>query len=127
VTEGSTGPVRDRSERIPLSLAEQLVGAWRLEPGAPEGTGAEGLVLCTPDGYLSIHVAGEGAALACSGPFTLDEGSATLSVRAAVAPVPGGDADELVWAVELDGDTLTLSPHDGGARLGLRRAGPASA
>ncbi|GAA1625451.1 lipocalin-like domain-containing protein [Georgenia ruanii] len=109
-------PVRDRSDRLPLSLGDQLVGAWTLV--GPDDD-AEGLLLLTPDGYAAVQLAGGDAApLASVGPVRLDEAAGTLTFD-----LPAAALVERLGAehqVTLDGDELRL--HRDGAALTWRRA-----
>ena len=135
------GAVRDRSGRLPLRLREQIIGAWDLvsytdtdengKTSHPMGKDATGILLYTPDGYMSaqVMVAGraayasgdrhqgtakeEKAALegyvAYAGPFYVDEETGRVGHRMSVSLFPNSLADLQERDVEVDGDRLTLS------------------
>ncbi|KAE8762222.1 hypothetical protein [Georgenia thermotolerans] len=112
-----SNPVRDRSDRLPLSLGDQLVGTWTLV--GPDD-GAEGLLLVTPDGYAAVQLADTDAAapLASAGPVRLDEGAGTLTFD-----LPAAALTERLGAehqVTIEGDELRLQRD--GAALTWRRA-----
>ena len=114
-------PVRDRSDRLPLGLGDQLVGAWTLVSGSEAGDG-EGCLLVTPDGYAAVQLAGgpagDGAPLACAGPFEVDEAAGTLTLR--MSPAAPAERLGAEHHIEFDGDHLSL--HRDGAALEWRRA-----
>jgi hypothetical protein len=122
------------------SLRDRLIGAWRLtefsvtaEDGTvayPMGEDVEGLIIYTPDGYMSAqlmepgrpayasgeftHGTTEEAAaaagyLAYSGPFYVDEETATLKHHMSVSLFPNWLNDTQKRFVELKGDTLTIT------------------
>ena len=112
-----SNPVRDRSDRLQLSLGDQLVGAWTLV--GPDDA-AEGLLLVTPDGYAAVQLADAeaGAPLASAGPVRLDEAAGTLTFD-----LPAAALVERLGAehqVALEGDELRLQRD--GASLTWRRA-----
>jgi hypothetical protein len=110
-------PVRDRSDRLPLGLGDQLVGAWALVAGS-QGADSEGLLLVTPEGYAAVQLTEGDAPLAAVGRFRLDETAGTLTFQlpsAALAERLGA-----VHHVEIDGDRLSLQRD--GAALTWRRA-----
>ena len=123
-------------------LREQLVGAWVLssfverdvETGVeyhPFGKRPLGLILYTPDGYMSAqlqrpdrHAFADGVLLratpeeyaaagssyiAYSGRFFVDEAKGTLSHEMAVSFFPNWLGQRQVRLVELDGEHLQLS------------------
>ena len=124
------------------SLREQLVGAWTLsscverdiETGIenhPFGERPLGLILYTPDGYMSaqlqrserppfaegdlLHATPEEYAaagssyVAYSGRFFVDEGKKSLSHEMSVSFFPNWLGQRQVRLVELNGDHLQLS------------------
>ncbi|MEE6294781.1 lipocalin-like domain-containing protein [Georgenia wangjunii] len=132
MSDAKEGPVRDRSGRISLSLEDELVGAWSLvsytltdEGGGvahPLGEGAHGLLLFSPDGYVSTQIGGgaqasgteDGAAggrdLAYAGRWAVD--GERLTYRLDVSVLPAGHDVATEHGVELHGDALTLSAGD---------------
>ena len=131
------------------SLREQLVGAWTLsscvehdiETGVenhPLGERPLGLILYTPDGYMSAqlqrperppfaegdllratpeeYAAAGSSYIAYSGRFFVDEGKKSLSHEMAVSFFPNWVGQRQVRLVELNGERLQLSP-DGPQRL----------
>ena len=131
------------------SLREQLVGAWTLsscverdiETGVenhPLGERPLGLILYTPDGYMSAqlqrperppfaegdllratpeeYAAAGSSYIAYSGRFFVDEAKKSLSHEMAVSFFPNWVRQRQVRLVELNGDHLHLSP-DGPQRL----------
>lgn len=123
-------------------LRERLVGAWRLqsyvetpvdggEDSLPLGPEPQGLIIYTPDGYMSAQLSRpdrEGFAsgdwfdgtaqeytaeastyIAYSGPFRVDEQTGELFHSMDVSLFPNWTGQEQQRIVELDGDTLTLS------------------
>ena len=120
------------------SLAEALVGTWRLErwelvyddgrpPECPLGADAVGLLIYSADGYVSASLArAERAALnqdddsakgrafdayfAYVGRYAVCDGAVTH--RIAIAPNPALTGVETLRHVDLDGDRLTLSGPD---------------
>jgi long-chain acyl-CoA synthetase len=136
------GKKDESSEMIQKCLKEQLVGAWTLisyvlrdiETGAeshPFGERPLGLILYTPDGYMSAQLQrpdrvrfadedllrttqGEYAAagssyIAYSGRFFVDEGKRSLSHEMAVSFFPNWFGQRQVRLVELNGEYLQLS------------------
>ncbi len=132
------------------SLREQLVGAWTLrscverdiETGAenhPLGERPLGLILYTPDGYMSAqlqrperppfaegdllratpeeYAAAGSSYVAYSGRFFVDEGKKSLSHEMAVSFFPNWVGQRQVRLVELNGEHLQLST-DGPQRSG---------
>jgi Lipocalin-like domain len=131
------------------SLRQQLVGAWALSTFVERDieTGVEnhlfgkrplGLILYTPDGYVSAQlqrlerpafadgdilraIAEEYAAagssyIAYSGRFFVDEGKKSLSHEMAVSFFPNWFGQRQVRLVEVNGETLRLST-DGPQRV----------
>ncbi|WP_127130195.1 lipocalin-like domain-containing protein [Georgenia sp. SYP-B2076] len=135
------GGVRDRSSRLPLRLREQIIGTWELvsytatgkdgKVTYPMGKDVTGVMLYTPDGYMSAQLmagdrapyasagAYQGTAeeetaavegyVAYSGPFQVDEDTHVLKHRMSVSLYPNRVAELEDRHVELDGDQLTLS------------------
>src|SRR5258708_6731565 len=129
------------------SLREQLIGAWALssfverdiETGVenhPFGKRPLGLILYTPDGYVSAQLqrperppfadgdilratpeecaAAGSSYIAYSGRFFVDEGKKSLSHEMAVSFFPNWFAQRQVWLAEVEGGTLRLGtdrPH----------------
>ena len=124
------------------SLREMLVDAWRLvsciemdaETGEiflPMGQHPEGLILYTPDGYMSAqlsspephnfasgdmyhgtpeeYVAAGTSYLAYSGPYHVDEARRTVDHEMYVSLFPNWKGQRQVRIVKLDGDELQLS------------------
>jgi hypothetical protein len=122
-------------------LRDRLVGAWKLqeysataEDGSvvyPMGGDATGLIIYTPDGYMSAQLMTRGRPpyaaadpqggtceeesaaargyLAYSGPFSVDEKIGIVRHHASVSLFPNwiGSVQERI--AQLDGDILTLS------------------
>ncbi|MFC4554684.1 lipocalin-like domain-containing protein [Georgenia faecalis] len=146
MSAGSERPVRDRSQRIPLGLGEQLVGAWRLVAytrtgmdGAvshPLGEGASGSILYTPDGYVSVQLAAAGATdpdergavryLAYAGPFAVSAETGRLIHEVVVSVDEEAIGGSQEWEAQLEAGTLTLrsGPEDPGTTLVLEREAP---
>ena len=123
------------------SLRDRLIGAWRLaeftvtaEDGTvtyPMGEDVEGLIIYTPDGYMSAQLmepgrpayasgefthgtteeeaAAAAGYLAYSGPFYVDEETATLKHHMSVSLFPNWLNQTQERFVELEGDTLTIT------------------
>jgi hypothetical protein len=96
------------------------MGAWRLAEFSviardgsvthPMGKDLEGLIIYSPDGYMSEELAAAAAGyLAHSGPFYVDEEVATLRHHMSVSLFPNWVGDTPERFVELDGDILTIS------------------
>ena len=131
------------------SLREQLVGAWTLtgcverdmETGVeshPLGERPVGLILYTPDGYMSAqlqrperasfaegdlmhgtpeeYTAAGSSYIAYSGRFFVDERKRSVSHEMAVSFFPNWVGQRQMRLVELSGEHLQLSP-DGPLRL----------
>jgi len=122
-------------------LRNRLIGAWRLAEFSviardgsvthPMGEDLEGLIIYSPDGYMSGQLmklgrpayasgdmdhgttdelaAAAAGYLAYSGPFYVDEEAATLRHHMSVSLFPNWIGDTQERFVELDGDTLTIS------------------
>lgn len=144
-------------------LRQRLVGAWRLQSYVetpidggdsyePLGPQPKGLIIYTPDGYMSAqlsrperagfasgdwfdgtteeYVAEASTYIAYSGPFHVDDVSGVLTHSMEVSLFPNWTGQTQQRTVELDGDTLTLGSatpmRSGGqtvmARLVWRRA-----
>jgi hypothetical protein len=146
------------------SLRDRLIGAWRLvdvveepldgsSPRRPMGEKPVGLILYTPDGYMSAQIMhGDRTAtvssdwsdltpeeyqqeamtyFAYSGPFHVDEEQGTLTHSMLVSLFPGWVGQTQPRVVQMEGDDLVLSsaaPSLSGGRLAMthlrwRRAG----
>jgi Lipocalin-like domain len=123
-------------------LRERLIGAWTLEsyvekpadgsePVHPLGEGATGIIMYTPDGYMSAQLMRAGrkpfgsgdwfngtpeeyqeaasSYIAYSGPFHVDEERQTLTHSMFVSFFPNWTGQTQPRVVELDGDVLRLS------------------
>ena len=122
-------------------LRDRLIGAWRLAEFSviagdgslthPMGEDLDGLIIYSPDGYMSGQLmklgrpeyasgdmehgtteelaAAAAGYLAYSGPFYVDEEAATLRHHMSVSLFPNWIGDTQERFVELDGDTLTIS------------------
>jgi hypothetical protein len=147
------------------SLRDQLIGAWKLESYVEEpvdgsdsfeplGPNPQGIIMYTPDGYMSAQLAkpdrptfasGDWFAgtpedytneassyIAYTGPFHVDEDKRTLTHSMFISLFPNWTGQTQPRAVELDGDTLHLgsvSPIQSAgrtvqSRLGWKRAEP---
>lgn len=138
-------------------LRERLVGAWRLqsflatpvdggEPFAPLGANPQGLIIYTPDGYMSAqlstpnrevfssgdwddgtrdeYVAEASTYIAYSGPYRVDDLTGILTHTMEVSLFPNWTGHTQERTVELDGDTLTLGtaiPLRSGGRMVMAR------
>jgi hypothetical protein len=126
---------------MPQTLRESLIGAWTLEAYVerpvdgssdrhPLGEDATGLILYTPDGFMSAQLMRQGrrpfasgywfdgtaeeyrdaaSYIAYSGPFDIDEQARTLTHTMYVSFYPNWLSQAQPRAVELDGDILRLS------------------
>jgi hypothetical protein len=123
-------------------LRDQLIGAWELvsyvekpvdgsAPSYPLGENAQGLIMYTPDGYMSAQLMRpdrrpfasgdwfDGTAeeyrqeastyIAYSGPFHVDEDKRTLTHSMFVSLFPNWTGQTQPRVVKLEGDTLHLS------------------
>jgi hypothetical protein len=122
-------------------LRDRLIGAWELqeytataEDGTvafPMGADATGLIIYTPDGYMSAQLMVQGRPayasgdmeggtaeeqraatrgyIAYSGPFSVDEANRTLKHHVSVCLLPNWIGDTQVRFVQLKGNILTLS------------------
>jgi Lipocalin-like domain len=135
------------------SLRDRLIGAWRLvdvvdvpvdgSPGRhPHGDRPVGLILYTPDGYMSVQImererapvssadwssltpreyAGEARGyFAYAGSFEVDEERETVTHSVEVSLFPGWVGRAQVRVASLDGDRLVLraaSPAMSGGKL----------
>ena len=126
------------------SLRESLIGAWRLVSSVetdtktgvvdlPLGDKPEGLILYTPDGYMSAqlsaanrpnfasgdmyrgkpeeYVAAGLSYLAYSGPYYVDEASRTVEHEMFVSLFPNWKGQRQARIVKLDEHELHLSPN----------------
>ncbi|PJE14384.1 MAG: hypothetical protein CK429_12340 [Mycobacterium sp.] len=124
------------------SLQESLVGAWRLvtyverdspegAPRYPHGEDAQGLIMYTPDGYMSAQIQSSGRPdydrpvasggtteqaaaaalgyLAYSGRYFVDEETGDIRHQATLSLVPNYLGQFHLRHSDLDGDRLTLS------------------
>lgn len=128
-------------DAAPTSIADRIVGTWQLvsytttssagEVGYPLGPDATGLILYTPDGYMSAQImtpdrphyrsrrvhGGEPAEhssaasgyLAYSGRYEVDEVGQRVWHRMAVSLYPNWVGDNQSRDVLFDGDEMTLS------------------
>lgn len=122
-------------------LAKRLVGAWQLvsystrtaddQVGYPLGIDAVGLIIYTPDGYMSAQIAAADRApyasrrvhggtpeeraaaaagyLAYSGPFRVDEAESAVWHHVQLSLYPNWIGDGQKRYAHLDGDLLTLT------------------
>jgi hypothetical protein len=123
------------------SLRDRLIGAWKLvsyeehpvdgsEPFEPLGHEPRGIIMYTPDGYMSAQLSkpdrpnfasGDWFAgttedyqsqatsyIAYSGPFHVDEDKGTLTHSMFVSLFPNWTGQTQPRRVELEGDTLRL-------------------
>lgn len=125
-------------------LTDEVVGAWELvsftaeypeRPGIlyPLGADATGIIMYTPDGYMSAqimrrnradydlfghdgHLGNAAAAatgyLAYSGPYTADEATRTLHHDVEVSLLPSWLNTIQIREATFDGDQLTLAAED---------------
>jgi Lipocalin-like domain len=122
-------------------LRDQLIGAWKLvsyqerpvdgsEPFEPLGHEPKGIIMYTPDGYMSAQLskpdrpnfasadwfagtaedyqAKASSYIACSGPFHVDEEKQTLTHWMFVSLFPDWTGQTQPRRVKLEGDTLRL-------------------
>jgi hypothetical protein len=124
-------------------LREKLIGAWMLEsyaeypsdrsaPSHPLGEDAEGIIIYSPDGYMSAQVMRVGRPafasgdwlrgtpdeyreaagyIAYSGRFHVDEEKRALTHNMFVSFYPNWLGQTQLRAVELNDDVLILRPH----------------
>lgn len=128
-----------------MILADQVVGAWHLvsftaeyadRPGAvhPLGPDAAGIIMYTPDGYMSAQIMRPGRRdydlfdndgsdleqaaaaatgyLAYSGRYTADDAAQTLHHQVEVSLLPAWLDSIQIREAKLDGDQLTLASDD---------------
>ncbi|MGO1501473.1 MAG: lipocalin-like domain-containing protein [Marinobacter sp.] len=126
------------------SLREQLIGAWKLhsyvekpvdgsEPFYPLGKAPKGLIMYTPDGYMSAQLMADGrepfaindfyqgsdeeyraagsSYIAYSGEFRVDEGKQTLTHSMYVSFFPNWLGQTQPRVVRLEGNVLVLGPE----------------
>jgi Lipocalin-like domain len=134
--------VRNPQERQMSTLREKLIGAWSLVSYAetdpktgqtdhPMGEHPEGLIMYTPDGYVSAqlgsadrrpfeggdmyagrpeeYTAAGSSYIAYSGPFFVDEAKGALQHEMRVSLFPNWKGQRQVRVVKIEGDTLHLS------------------
>lgn len=147
------------------TLREQLIGAWKLvsyverptdgsEPMYPMGEQPQGIIMYTPDGYMSAQLMKPGRPefasgdwfegmseefeaeakgyIAYSGPFHTDEEKRQLTHSMFVSLFPNWLGQTQPRVVKIEGDTLHLSTekpiHSGGKEtmsyLTWKRASP---
>ena len=123
------------------SLRDQLIGAWKLvsyqeipvdgsEPFEPLGPEPQGIIMYTPDGYMSAQLSKPGRAnfasgdwfagtpedyqaeassyIAYCGPFHVDEEQRSLTHSMFVSLYPNWTGQTQPRRVSIDGDTLHL-------------------
>jgi Lipocalin-like domain len=103
-------------------LRHALVGAWHLESfvSRDEGTGLQrnpfgdhpaGLILYTPDGYMSAQLTPESGSeyIAYTGAFTVDEQTAIVHHDVVMSNRPGLLKQPQYRHARVDADRLTLS------------------
>ena len=146
-------------------LRTNLIGAWTLQSyvsitvdgsdtAYPLGVDARGIIMYTPDGYMSAqlsspdradfaggdmyrgtpedYVAAGKSYLAYSGPYRVDDARRTVEHGMGVCLFPNWQGQRQLRILELDGDTLVLATDrptlfDGSlktARITWRRATP---
>ena len=126
-----------------MNLREQLVGAWKLEsyvevpvdgsePFYPLGKNATGIIMYTPDGYMSAQLMADTRQefvsgdwfngspeeyieeaktyIAYSGRFFVNEETQQLEHEMMVSLFPNWIGQQQQRIVSLDGDTLKLGP-----------------
>ena len=124
------------------TLRERLIGAWKLEsyvekpidgsaPFYPMGEKPEGIIMYTPDGYMSAQLMHPGRPkfasgdwfrgtdqefkeealgyIAYSGPFHTDEAKQTLTHSMSVSLFPNWLRQTQPRVVKIEGDTLHLT------------------
>jgi hypothetical protein len=124
------------------NLRDQLIGAWKLvscvekpvdgsAPRYPLGENAQGIIMYTPDGYMSAQLMRPGRRefasgdwfdgtdedyreeastyIAYSGPFHVDEENKTLTHSMFVSLFPNWTGQTQPRVVRIDGDMLHLS------------------
>ena len=124
------------------NLRDRLIGAWKLvdiveepvdgsAPRRPMGERPIGLILYTPDGYMSVQIMHRDRAVpaspdsadltpeeyrqeamtyfAYSGPFHVDEEKGALTHSMSVSLFPGWVGQTQARVVEIDGGSLRLS------------------
>jgi Lipocalin-like domain len=112
----------DEREPRMTDLRHQLVGGWLLESAVSRDGGTErrpfgehptGLILYTPDGYMSAQLtAGPGAEyIAYTGRFHVDERSATVHHDVLMSTRPELLTSPQFRQARVDGDRLTLSAN----------------
>ena len=135
------------------SLRDKIIGAWELvsyiERDSPDGPAryphgedALGLIMYTPDGYMSAQImtpdrpaydqpiarggtteqaaAAASGYLAYSGPYSVDESTGVVHHHVQVSLLPNWLGSVQVRYPELDGDRLTISsttPLAGGGKV----------
>ena len=124
------------------SLRDKLIGAWELvsyverdSPGGPanypHSEHAQGLIMYTPDGYMSAQIMTPGRPaydqpiarggtteqaataamgyLAYSGPYSVDESTGVVDHHVTVSLLPNWLGSTQVRHTQLEGDRLTIS------------------
>jgi hypothetical protein len=123
------------------SIRERLVGCWRLveyrvttaeggEADHPLGTHPLGIILYTPDGYMSAQLARPGPyeddqkpdayEIAYSGPYDVDEQTRTVAHHVQVSVIPRWLGTTQIRQVQFhEPDTLVLSALEQSSRDGV--------
>jgi hypothetical protein len=105
------------------NLRSALIGSWRLasletittngDISHPLGENPRGILMYTPDGYMSAQVRREDADMtgyiAYSGPFFINEDETVIEHEVAVSFDPTWLGSRQVRLVRIDGDLLYLS------------------
>lgn len=139
---------------MPKSFRETIVGAWELVEYTlndangkryhPMGRNCTGILMYTPDGYVSAQMMAQGRPayaggdlhngttaemaaaangyLAYSGQYEVNEKSHTLTHHMAVSMNPTWDGQSQERYVKLDGDTITITASVNSAVLVWKRA-----
>ncbi|HWE07898.1 MAG TPA: lipocalin-like domain-containing protein [Solirubrobacteraceae bacterium] len=124
------------------SIRERLIGGWRLaaftvtgaegkDTDRPLGDSPLGMILYTPDGFMSAQLAKPGPYendrkpeayyIAYSGRFEVDEQAATVAHHVEVSAVPSWVGTTQIRRVEFrEPDTLVLSASESRRRDGAR-------
>lgn len=127
---------------MPDELRARLIGAWTLEsyrevptdgsdPFEPLGSNPQGIIMYTPDGYMSAQLSAPDRApfasgdwfdatdeeyraeatsyIAYTGPFEVDDDAGSLHHSMTISLFPNWVGQTQPRVVSLEGDTLTLS------------------
>lgn len=142
-TAGGGGAEPGKPSAMPAGLREQLIGAWKLEsyrevptdgsePFEPLGPNPQGIIMYTPDGYMSAQLSAPDRPpfasgdwfnatdeeykaeattyIAYTGPFKVDEQARTLEHSMFISLFPNWTGQTQPRVVTVEGDTLTLAP-----------------